>query len=155
MRGDIASLLRARWRSHLGAQPEQLFYTYGSPSGADGARLDLCPGKELPEGCLSSGRTNISTAVYDIVILTFRQPDSLPTNKAYLEWYGEDEARILGRLEAEIEKDSAVFFLKPNLNWLELGEVSLLRVGLVHDDISPHLGSMSIRQYRPIADSSG
>ncbi len=145
-RDDLEALLRARQASYLMPRPDMLSFAFNGPPGQSGARFLACDVDRRPAGRLDTEDTPLDTVAYDLISVMFTQSTRLPSQFAWLEWYGHGNQSPLGRAVKKIEAGQATFMLRRRLDWLTAKEVVLITTGLVDEDALPYLAAMRIRR---------
>ena len=145
-RDDIRALLRLRQASYLIPPPDMLSFAFNGTLDQSGRRFAACDVDHKAVGCLEMRDNPVDTIAYDLISVGFLNPNQLPAQLAWLEWYQRGSQRPVGRAVREIEAGQAAFMLRRQIDWLTAREVTRITTGLVGEDALPYLAAISIRK---------
>ncbi|HUT03590.1 MAG TPA: glycosyltransferase family 39 protein [bacterium] len=145
-RDDIRALLKLRQASYRMPPPDMLSFAFNGTLDQSGARFAACDVDHKAVGCLEMRDNPVDTIAYDLISVGFLNPNQLPAQLAWLEWYQRGSQRPVGRAVREIEAGQAAFMLRRQIDWLTAREVTRITTGLVGEDGIPFLGAISIRK---------
>ncbi|MCD6327187.1 glycosyltransferase family 39 protein [bacterium] len=145
-RDDVKTLFGARQASYLMPSPDMLSFAFNGPPDQSGARFAACDVDHKAVGRLEMIDNPLDTVAYDLISVGYLHPNQLPSQFAWLEWYGCGNESPLGRVVKKIEAGQATFLLRRQLDWLTARKVTRITTGFVDGDAIPFLGAMCIRK---------
>jgi len=145
-RDDIRALLKLRQASYRMPPPDMLSFAFNGTPDQSGRRFAACDIDHKAVGCLEMRDNPLDTVAYDLISVGFLNPNQLPSQLAWLEWYRRGDQNPVGRAVRQIEAGQAAFMLRRQIDWLTAREVTRITTGLVGEDALPYLAAISIRK---------